>query len=343
MNTLTMKRFFIGVSFAFVLIGLTGCGEKASAPPAGAAPPLTKITLQTDWYAQPEHGGFYQALVKGYYREVGLDVTINQGGPNAIPRQKVATGAVQFGVGRTDELLVAAGQGVPLVALGALMQRDPQAILFHKESGIRSFKDLDGRGLMAEPGAVWLKILEKKMGLKMSMLPLDYGLSRFLADKKFVQQCFITNEPFYVRQQGADVGTLLLSDAGIRPYRIWYTSRSLLTKNPAVARAFTAASIRGWRDYMEGDRKEADALIGSLNPKMVPEFIAYSVGAMREFKLVEGDPSKGERIGQIDPVRFANEITELTAIGVLGRPVKLADVFDETFLPEDVRAAAARK
>ena len=118
-----MKRFSIGVSFAFILIGLTGCGEKASAPPAGAAPLLTKITVQTDWYAQPEHGGFYQALVKGYYREVGLDVTINQGGPNAIPRQKVATGAVEFGVGRTDELLVAAGQGVPLVALGALMLR----------------------------------------------------------------------------------------------------------------------------------------------------------------------------------------------------------------------------
>ncbi len=338
-----MTRLTSALVAGLALFTLAGCGEKASAPATGGARPLTKITLQTDWYAQPEHGGFYQAVAKGYYREVGLDVTINQGGPNAIPRQKVATGAVEFGVGRTDELVVAAGQGVPLVALGALMQHDPQAIMFHKESGIRSFKDLQGRALMAEPGAAWLKIMEKKMGITVSFLPLDFGLSRFLADKKFVQQCFITNEPFYVRQQGADVGTLLLSDAGIAPYRIWYTSRAFITKNPDAVRAFTAASIRGWREYIDGDRKAADALISALNPKMTPEFIAYGVGAMREFKLVHGDPAKGEQIGQIDPVRFANEIAELTSIGVLGKPVKLADVFDEKFLPEEVRAKPAAK
>jgi len=338
-----MKQFTATFVAILTLVTLSGCGEKASAPTQGAARPLTKITLQTDWYSQPEHGGFYQAVAKGYYREAGLDVTINQGGPNGIPRQKVATGAVEFAIGRTDELVIAVGQGVPLVAVGALMQHDPQAIMFHKDSGIRSFKDLQGRGMMAEPGAAWLKILEKTMGITFSLMPLDYGLSRFLTDKKFIQQCFITNEPYYVRQQGADPGTLLLSDAGIMPYRIWYTSRSFLAKNPDVVRAFTAASIRGWLDYIDGDRKDADAAISALNPKMTPEFIAYSVGAMRENKLVKGDPAKGEKVGQIDPVRFGAEIAQLTSIGVLGQPVKLADVFDEKFLPEDVRAKPAAK
>jgi NitT/TauT family transport system substrate-binding protein len=343
MSTSNLERLRQGLVGVLAALALAGCGEKAPPSAPGSALALTKITVQTDWYAQPEHGGFYQALVKGYYREVGLDVTISQGGPNAIPRQKVALGTVEFGVGRTDELIVAAGQGVPLVAVGAIMQHDPQAVMFHRQSGIRSFKDLAGRTIMAEPGAVWLKIVEKKIGLKLSLVPLDFGLSRFLADKNFIQQCFITNEPFYVRQQGAEVGTLLLSDAGIAPYRIWYTSRSFMTKNPEAVRAFAAASIRGWREYVDGDRKEADTMIRALNPKMTPEFIAYGVGAMREFKLVHGDAAKGEQVGQIDPVRLADEIAQLTSIGVLGRPVRLAEVFDETFLPEEVRAGATRK
>jgi ABC-type nitrate/sulfonate/bicarbonate transport system substrate-binding protein len=116
-----------------------------------------------------------------------------------------------------------------------------------------------------------------------------------------------------------------------------------MTKNPEAVRAFAAASIRGWREYVDGDRKEADTMIRALNPKMTPEFIAYGVGAMREFKLVHGDAAKGEQVGQIDPVRLADEIAQLTSIGVLGRPVRLAEVFDETFLPEEVRAGATRK
>lgn len=328
---------------AFATLAIAGCGEKAAAPASGAAPTLTKIVLQTDWYAQPEHGGFYQALVKGYYREAGLDVEIAQGGPNSMPTQKVALGSAHFAIGRSDELIIAAGRGIPVVIVAALMQRDPQAVMFHKESGIRDFKDLDGRAVMAVPGAAWITITERKYGIKLSVTPLDFGLSRFLADKKFVQQCFITNEPFYLRQQGADPGVLLLSDTGFSPYRIWYSSRSFLTKNLAAARAFTAASLRGWREYIDGDRAAADAMIGSLNKQMTPEFIAYSVGAMREHRLVDGDPAKGDAQGRIDPARLAQEISQLTAIGMLGQPLKVADVFDDQFLPADVRAPSAAK
>ncbi len=325
---------------------LAGCGEKAASPAgggAGGAKPLTKVTLQTDWYAQPEHGGFYQALVKGYYREVGLDVTIEQGGPNSMPVQKVAMGNTQFAIGRSDELAVAAGRGIPVVMLAALMQRDPQAVMFHKESGIRDFKDLDGRSIMAVPGAAWVTITERKYGIKISVTPLDFGLSRFLADKKFVQQCFITNEPFYVGQKGANVGALLLSDTGFSPYRIWFSSRDYIAKNPEIVRAFNAASIRGWRDYVDGDRQAADARIGELNKQMTPEFIAFSVAAMRKYGLVHGDPAKGERVGQLDAARIAAELKQLADIGMLGQPVKVEDVFGEKFLPDDVRVKSAAK
>jgi NitT/TauT family transport system substrate-binding protein len=329
------------------LLALTGCGDKTAAPApsggGGGAKPLTKIILQTDWYAQPEHGGFYQALVKGYYREVGLDVEIAQGGPNSMPPQKVAMGQAQFGIGRSDELVVSMGRGIPNVMVGAMMQRDPQAIMFHEEGGIRDFKDLDGRSIMAVPGSNWVTLMEKKYGIKVSVTPLDFGLSRYLADKKFVQQCFITNEPFYVKQQGAKPATLLLSNTGFSPYRVWYTSRSFIEKNPDAVRAFTAASIRGWNEYISGDRTEADAQIGKLNKQMVPEFIAYSVGAMRQYGLVVGDPAKGEVVGQIDPARIAREIKQLTEIGVVGKPVTVAEVFDDRFLPAEVRVPTSAR
>ena len=328
---------------ALAAIVLSGCGDQRSSAPAPAQVKLEKVILQTDWYAQPEHGGFYQAQVKGYYRDVGLDVEILQGGPNAIPTQKVALGTAQFAVGRTDELIIAAGRGIPVVALAALMQRDPQGVMFHPESGIRDFKDLDGRSVMTVPGAAWLTLVQLKYGIKMSVTPLDFGLSRFLADKRLVQQCFSTNEPFYIRQQGVDVGVLLLSEAGIDPYRIWFTSSDYAARRPEVVRAFTAASIRGWRDYIDGDRRDADVRIGQLNQKMTPEFIAFSVEVMRANRLVHGDPAKGELLGRIDPARLGAEIKRLSAIGVLDRAVTLAEVFDGKFLPEDVRVVATGK
>lgn len=338
-----LGKLIAGAGALASALALAGCGEKPAAPADGsaAARPLAKVILQTDWYAQPEHGGFYQALVKGYYREAGLEVEIRQGSPSTRPQQVVAAEQADFGIGRSDDVVIYVSRGVPLVMVGALMQRDPQGIMFHQESGIRGFADLDRRNIMAVPGSNFIPIMERKFGIKVSITPSDYGMIRFVADKKFVQQCFITNEPFYVRQQGADVGVLLLSEIGFAPYRVWYSSRSFIAKNPEVARAFTAASIRGWREYIDGDRTEADARIGALNRQMTPEFIAFAVRAMKEHRLVNGDPAKGEAIGQLDPARVTDQLKQLAELGLLTRPVTLAEVFDDRFLPDDVRAKPA--
>ena len=299
--TMILCRPVSALFLTVAAFALAGCGEKAAAPAAGGAKPLTKIIIQTDWYAQPEHGGFYQALAKGYYREAGLDVTIAQDGPNTIAGQKLLLGDIQFCIGRSDDVMVAIARGLPVLIVGALMQYDPQAIMFHEGSGIHGFKDLDGRNVMAEPGANFIPIVQKKYGVKFSITPLDFGLSRFLADPQFVQQCFITNEPFYVRKAGADIGVLLLSDTGFSPYRVWFTSKKFAAEHPEAVRAFTAASIRGWREYMEGDRTAANQLITKDNKQMLPEFMDYSVNAMKKYRLVAGDPAKGETYGQIRP------------------------------------------
>jgi NitT/TauT family transport system substrate-binding protein len=295
------------------------------------------VILQTDWYAQPEHGGFYQALAKGYYRDAGLDVTIDQGGPNTMGGPRLLKGDIQFSIARSDDVIVSVSRGLPVVMVGALMQRDPQAIMFHAGSGIHGFKDLDGRNIMATPAANFIPIMEKKFGIKISITPLDFGLSRFMADPGFVQQCFITNEPYYVRKQGAVVETLLLSDTGFSPYRVWFTSKKFAAEHPEVVQAFTAASIRGWRDYIEGDPAPANQLIAAENKQMLPDFIAFSVGAMKQYKLPAGDAAKGETYGQITPARIAEEIKQLVDIGVLESPLQVEDVFDARFLPGNAK------
>ncbi len=303
--------------------------RKTAEPPRGdAAPALEHVVLQTDWYAQPEHGGFYQALARGFYREEGLDVEIRQGGPTTQPAQMVATGRADFAITDSGAVIVAAGRGLPFVMLGAYMQRDPQAIMFHRESGIRGFRDLDGRNIMAGPGAPFIDIIERRYGIRVSITPLDFGMSRFLARPDFIQQCFVTNEPYYVRQHGVDPGVLMISDSGFSPYRVWFATRRLARERPALARAFSRATIRGWLDYIGGDPSPANALIASLNPRMDAPFIAFSVGAMRQYRLVTGDPSAGEAVGRIRRERIATLIGQLGGIGLLDSPVAPADVLD---------------
>jgi len=330
-----MKFLSSTILFNSLLVGFTLISSSCGKPKddSQAIQGLTKVTLQTDWYAQPEHGGFYQALVKGYYQEAGLDVEIIPGGPNAMTVQKVAQGVADFSLGRSDQIIVAISRGVPLMIQGAIMQQDPQAIMFHKESGIKDFKDLDGKTIMAIPGSTFVRMLETTYDIQIDVIPMDFGMNRFLADKAFIQQCFITNEPFYVAREGANVGTLLLSDSGFSPYRVWYTSRGYARANPEIVAAFSKASIRGWKDYLAGDRSEADALISASNPKQTADFIDYVVNSMIENQLVIGDPGNGDTIGRLSEVRIQEQINQLNEIGALESEVDIEQVLPAT-IPE---------
>jgi len=330
-----MKKIFLNASIAlFGLVLFASCSPSEEAAESSG---LTKIRLQTDWYAQAEHGGFYQAIAEGYYEEAGLDVTIIPGGPNDMGVQKIATGRVEFSIRRVDDLVVQASNGVPILIVGTLMQHDPQALLVHEEGGVDSFKDLDGRTVMTTPGAAMVRYLEKRYGITIETIPVDYGMNRFLADKKFIQQCFITNEPYYIRKQGANPKTLLISDSGYDPYRVIYTSKSFARNNSDTVKAFVAASIRGWQSYMKGPREGANALISQSNPKMTEEFMAFSVDAMRENRLVSGNGDV-DQTGLIDPERMQGLIDDLFELGIIENRVTSSEIAPSTFLPEYLQA-----
>lgn len=328
------KNSLIAIIASIVSLIFSACSPTEEAADSSG---LTEVILQTDWYAQAEHGGFYQALAEGYYKDAGLEVTIVPGGPNAMAAQKIATGKAEFSIGRADELVLQASNGVPILIVGALMQHDPQALLVHEEGSVDSFRDLDGRSVMTTPGAAMVKYLEKRYDITIETMPVDYGMSRFLADKEFIQQCFITNEPYYIRQEGANPKTLLISDSGYDPYRVIYTAKSFARKNPDAVKAFVAASIKGWKSYMTGPRENANAVIAQSNPKMTDEFMAYSVNAMIENRLVSGNEDV-DQTGLIDPERMQGLIDDLFELGIIENHVSASDIAPSSFLPEYLQA-----
>lgn len=317
------------------LFAFSGCG--GSKPDATGASGLPKVTFQTDWYPQAEHGGYYQAAADGTFAAAGIEVDILPGGPGALATQKVATGRVDLAMGRSDDVMLAVQEGMPIVIVCALMQHDPQALLLHEENPITSFAELDGKSIMCVPGAGWIVNLEATYDIKINIIPMNYGLAQFMSDPAFIQQCFVTNEPYFVRQNGGKPKTMLLSDSGYDPYRVIYTSRKFAAEHPDRVRAFVAASIKGWDTFMGDDPSAAKTMIASRNEAMHTEFMDFTIAAMRESKLVSGDATKGERTGLLQRARLASMGQRLHDIGILkeAMPVEAYTTFE--FLPAELQ------
>ncbi|MFO1446844.1 MAG: ABC transporter substrate-binding protein [Opitutaceae bacterium] len=334
----TVRFAWAGLALCLMFSGCgpAGSGEKSKESGSG----LTKVRFQTDWYPQAEHGGYYQALVKGYYREVGLDVEIIPGGPGAFVGQKVATGQAEFGMGRSDDHMLAVAEGIPLVMVSALMQRDPQALLLHDENPVKSFADLDGRTIMAVPGAAWISYVEARYKVKLNIIPINYGLAQFMSDKNFIQQCFVTNEPYYVAQAGRKPRTLLLASSGYDPYRIIFTNQKFTREKPEIVRAFVAASIRGWDDFLTGDATAAKKMIGERNEKMSDEFMEFTIRSLRESQLISGRPENGERTGLLTRKRLEEQLALLVELKLLSTPISLDKAVSFDFLPPELQVLA---
>jgi NitT/TauT family transport system substrate-binding protein len=296
-------------------VTLMGC-HKSSVQPDGAAG-LTKVTLQADWYPQPEHGGFYNALVKGYYKEEGLDLTIQPGGPYVVVPQQVAAGAAQFGMASSDQILESVARGQPLVAIAATMQRDPQGIMVRKDSPIHSFADLNGHTVAVKLGSTWWEYLLKRYKLdRVREIPATFSVANFVADPQYIQQAFATSEPFFARQAGVETRVLLTSDAGYNPYRVMFTTGDFLSQHPEIVAKFVRASLKGWRDYLN-DPTAANEAISKVNPALNREWMQFTWLALRDGGFVTGDDYSGTQLGKMDAERWVamyNQLLELKVI-----------------------------
>jgi len=334
-----LKRLLFLLSASTVVIA--GCSKPAPANlPEDASAPASKIRFKTDWYPQAEHGGFYQAEAKGYYKDAGIDVDIIPGGPGVLVPQVMLAGEVDIAVGRSDDVAVFVSKGLPFVIVGVYMEKDPQAILVHEESSVRSFADLNDKSIMGVPGSNWIDYIKVHYHIDFRLIPSNFGIAQFMADKDFIQQCFVTNEPYYVMKNGGHPRTLLMSDSGFRPYRILFTTQGYLKGHEAQVRAFLAASIHGWADFMGGDPAPGKALIAKVNPNMSDEFMNYSIKAMHDAHIVEGRPEDGERNGLMTRKRLEEQVNDLVQLKIIQQPIPVEKFARFDLLPADLQRGA---
>ena len=315
-------------AFVFALLAWTGF-----TPVQVRAEALTKVRLLTDWYPDPERGGYYCAQIKGYYRAAGLDVEIIPGGPNNGPIQRLLTGRLEFLLSTSGDVLVQAAKGLPLVGVAAVMQHDPQAILVHESSPVRQLADLEGRTVTATPGAVWLQYVRKRYGLThLRESPSTQSIATFVHNTNEILQCFVTAEPYFAREAGIKTRTLLIEDDQFKPYRVLVTSRIFVEQHPETVRAFVNATLRGWKDYLT-DPTEINRELLRLNPELNPSKMEYSWKALKDGNFVLGNPAEGEIQGVWDQKRLKSEADILKELGLLKKDFDYHLAFDERFSP----------
>jgi NitT/TauT family transport system substrate-binding protein len=296
-----------------------------------------KLTVQLDWVAEPEHGGFYQAAAKGFFREEGLDVTLIPGGPGAHVMPSVATGKADIGQADSTNTLLQQSEGLPVVQFAAVFQDDPSGILVHADSTVRRFEDLQGKTIIARPEWAFLKFLEKKYALKFSVVPQNFSVTAFLANREALQQGYFIAEPHHIMAAGGRKPRFLSTwDAGFRAYAVLVTNRKLAREKPEVLRAFTRAYVRGWRDYLEGDPAPAHAAMKRENPTNTDAFMTFCRQMILDEKLVTGRDADGgpQKIGRLDPARVAKQIAQMEELGILAKgKIDARNAITTEFLP----------
>jgi NitT/TauT family transport system substrate-binding protein len=259
-----------------------------------AAGKLTPIRFATDWRAEAEHGGFYEALAEGEYAKRGLDVKIVQGGPGVNVPQLLAAGSVDMGVGSNAFIVLNLVQeGVPVRAVAAEFQKDPQVLLAHPDTGVNTLADLKGHPILLGDASVtgfwvWLKA---KYGFKDDQVrKYTFNNGPFIADKRAAQQGYVTSEPYTIEKQaGFKPVVFLLADNGYPGYATMLLAPdALIARNPAAVKAFVEATAKGWQDYLNGDPKPADALILKDNPEMTQDVLDQARAKLKSYGIVEG-------------------------------------------------------
>ncbi|HTY70036.1 MAG TPA: ABC transporter substrate-binding protein [Alphaproteobacteria bacterium] len=296
-----------------------------------------KVSFGTDWKAEAEHGGYYQALATGIYKKHGLDVTIEPGGPQVNHAQLLAAGRLTF-----DETpdsfgpLNFANQNIPMVAVAALYQKDPKVLIAHPGVGNDSLQALKGKPIMIGSDTrvgVW-HFLQAKFGYTDDQIrPYTFNIAPFLVDKNAVQQGYVTSEPLLIEQQGIKPVVMLLADNGYSSYAsLIETSQKLVHDNPGLVQRFVDASIEGWYSYLYGDPAPANALIKKDNPEMTDAVIAYGREQLKARGIVDSGDTKTMGVGAMTDARWKDFFDLMSSQGVYPKTLDWHKAYTSAFV-----------
>ena len=309
---------------------------------SAGAQTLDKVSFGTNWLAEGEQGGFFQALADGTYKQYGLDVTIVPGGPNDNNRMLLIAGKLDFFLSaNTLQSFDAVANKVPVVEVAAMFQKDPQVFLTHPESKVAKLEDLKPLTLFVSKEGIasyfqWLKSEYKFSEDKVR--PYTFNSQPFIADKASAMQGYVTSEPYAVEQAAKfKPGVLLLADYGFNTYSTQIeTRRDLIDKKPDLVQRFVDASIIGWYNYLYGDNAAANAMIKKLNPEMTDELLAYSRARMKEHGIVDSGDTLRDGIGAMTDERYASFFDKMVRAGVVRSDIDFRKAYTLRFINHGV-------
>jgi NitT/TauT family transport system substrate-binding protein len=303
---------------------------------------LDKVSFGTNWVAEAEHGGFYQALADGTYRRYGLDVTIVPGGPNVNNRILLPAGRIDFFMSANSlQSFDAVEQNVPTLAVAAIFQKDPQVLIAHPGTGIDKLEDLKGLTLFIskEGIASYYQWLKSDYGFSEARVkPYTFNPQPFLTDKNSAMQGYVTSEPYAIEQQGGGrPKVFLLADYGFDGYStLIETRRELVERKPDLVQRFVDASVIGWYNYLYGDNKPANDLIKKGNPEMADALLAYSVAKMKEYGIVDSGDAASLGIGAMTDARMKSFFDKMVRAGVVKGSIDVGRAYTLRFVDRRV-------
>ncbi|MDB5452104.1 MAG: transporter substrate-binding protein [Caulobacteraceae bacterium] len=329
-------KTWIGWACAAALLLAGACSPQKKVETAAGGP--VKIRFVTDWRAEAEHGGIYEAMATGEYAKRGLDVSIIQGGPGVNVPQLLAAGSAEMGVGSNSFLVLQmAQQKVPLKAVAAMMQKDPQVLMAHPGQGIMKIADMKGRPIFLSASArdsfwPWLKA---KYGFTDSQFRSYASSAPFVNEKRSVQQGYVFSEPYTIEKStGLKPDVFLLADEGYPSYAgMIMAPDSFIAAQPAAVKAFVEATAAGWAAYLYGDPKPADAMIIKANPEQTADVLAQARDKIRAYGIVSPAGSTPGTIGQMTDARWAETYQTAANLGLAPKDLDYHRAYTLQFAP----------
>ena len=327
------------VTFAAMalVVLLAGCSPAAQ---SGKASGPTPVRLATDWRAEAEHGGYYEALANGEYARRGLNVSIIPGGPGVNVPQLVASGAVELGVGSNSFVVMKlANEPVPVKAVAAFMQKDPQVLIAHPDAGIHSLADMKGHPILLSDASVtafWVWLRSKYGFTDDQIRKYNFNNAPFLADKRVVQQGYLTSEPYTIEKEAhLKPAVFLLADDGYPGYAgMLLAPDALLKSNPAAVKAFIEATAAGWKAYLHGNPKPGDTLILKDNPEMTEDVLAQARDKMRVAGIFDSGDAATGNLGAMTDARWARFFQVASQQGVYPKTLDYKAAYSLDYLPK---------
>ncbi|MGA8413069.1 MAG: ABC transporter substrate-binding protein [Xanthobacteraceae bacterium] len=342
---MSVMKYRIDRRRALRLLGGTAAVSLVSVPGARVnAQALDKVSYQTNWRAEAEHGGFYLAVANGIYKKYGIDCDLRMGGPQQNPSQLLLGGRVDMIMASAFEGLNYVKENLPFLCIAAIFQKDPQVLISHPNVGNDTLADLKGKPILigAAGRTSYWPFLRAKFGYTDDQIrPYTFNMAPFLADKTISQQGFLSAEPYAITQAGVNPVVHLLADAGFENYQTTINiSRKMMEEKKDLVQRFVNASLEGWAEYMKGGpaNEAANAIIKKDNPEMSDDKIAYAIKVMNEKGIVRSGDALKLGIGAMADQRWKSFYQTMADAGVFPKGLDVSKAYSLAFVNKGVGA-----